>query len=111
MTNSGKNIDVSKEDSVHQNQDQSESKKLMSSAIDIGTKEATLQPETTVTLVKRQKAERYHLKSYARYFFLCLSDLRNSYFYPLAIASLNCICCISPCHYVSVVYHHVAVCP
>nr|CAB3465727.1 unnamed protein product [Digitaria exilis] len=58
VKNSGKNIDVSKEDSVHQNQDQSESKKLMSSAIDVGTKEATLQPETTVTLVEQQKAER-----------------------------------------------------
>nr|CAB3461933.1 unnamed protein product [Digitaria exilis] len=58
VKNSGKNIDVSKEDSVHQNQDQSESKKLMSSAIDVGTKEATLQPETTVTLLNQQKAER-----------------------------------------------------
>jgi coilin len=63
VTNSGKHIDDGKGDNVHQCQDQSGSKKLMSSALDIETKK-TLQPETA-PLVEQQKTERYYLNSYA----------------------------------------------
>ncbi|PUZ66870.1 hypothetical protein GQ55_3G378400 [Panicum hallii var. hallii] len=56
VTNSGKHIDDGKGDNVHQCQDQSGSKKLMSSALDIETKK-TLQPETA-PLVEQQKTER-----------------------------------------------------
>jgi len=49
---------------VHQCQDQSGSKKLMSSSIDIETKK-TLQPETgSLVEVEQQKTERYYLNSY-----------------------------------------------
>jgi len=49
---------------VHQCQDQSGSKKLMSSFIDIETKK-TLKPETgSLVEVEQQKTERYYLNSY-----------------------------------------------
>ncbi|CAD6263903.1 unnamed protein product [Miscanthus lutarioriparius] len=50
VTNSGKQIDYSKEE-------QSESKKLNLSVIDIEAKKATPQHETTTTLVEQQKSE------------------------------------------------------
>ena len=62
MTNSGKQIDYSKEE-------QSESKKLNLSVIDIEAKKATTQHETTTTLVEQQKSEGYYLKAYASYCF------------------------------------------
>ncbi|CAN6355805.1 unnamed protein product [Urochloa humidicola] len=71
VTDSGKHLDNSKEDNVHHYQDQSGSKKLTSSAIDIesGSKKfassaidietkATLQPEITATVMEQPKAER-----------------------------------------------------
>ena len=62
MTNSGKQIDYSKEE-------QSGSKKLKLSVIDIEAKKATPQHETTTTLVEQQKSEGYYLKAYASYCF------------------------------------------
>jgi len=62
VTNSGKQIDYSKEE-------QSESKKLNLSVIDIEAKKATTQHETTTTLVEQQKSEGYYLKAYASYCF------------------------------------------
>ncbi|CAL5093848.1 unnamed protein product [Urochloa decumbens] len=70
VTNSGKHLDDSKEDNAHHYQDQSGSKKLMSSAIDIQSgskkltpsaidienKKATLQPETTANVMEQPKA-------------------------------------------------------
>ncbi|CAN6328904.1 unnamed protein product [Urochloa humidicola] len=72
VTDSGKHLDDSKEDNVHHYQDQSGSKKLTSSAIDIEsgskkftssamdieTNKATLQPETTATVMEQPKPER-----------------------------------------------------
>ncbi|XP_022681263.1 coilin isoform X1 [Setaria italica] len=58
VANSGKHIDDSKEDNVQQYQDQSGSKNLMLSAIDIETQKETLQPETTATSMEQPKAER-----------------------------------------------------
>lgn len=57
MKNSGKHIDYSKEE-------QSGSKQLKLSVIDIEVKKATPQHETTTTLVEQQKTEGYYLKAY-----------------------------------------------
>lgn len=62
MKKSGKQIDYSEEE-------QSGSKKLKLSVIDIEAKEATPQYETTTTLVEQQKSEGYYLKAYASYCF------------------------------------------
>ena len=63
MTNPGKHIGCSREDSVHQDRDQYGSKMLKRSSIDIEAKKVAIQAEATVTLEEEQKSERYYMKS------------------------------------------------